>query len=376
MIESISLGKSVLAQISRISETNEEAFDHLVKMAGLSVDEDLQGCDLSEVDFSNCDLRGWNLRDCNLSRSFGYNIKIDDTTDLSGADLTDSVFLSYQYFSETLKRNHLSIETQLNSDWFEETMWAVNNLKSNITIDAQDIAVLMFKRFSSLTAKKEIIDRLATFSKDGNELSRLVEYIIINSKADDQDFRAVLNSKINPIGKNLQNYRAMKSMMYSSPPTIGLLILQKLLYSAFCTVEIEEYKSYVEANSSPAIRRIFLRRVIEKEKIKTEFFYKSQNKYIDYRDKIEVEDSAWRIFEFNRYLEIVTKKSNDNIARGRNYYVGLTRFVFWELEKLNKYGIFLSDGHDSYELRVFETLKRISGVIDRGMRKIIPEPNN
>jgi Pentapeptide repeats (8 copies) len=70
----------------------DQNFAAQVKYLGLEPATDFQHSDLSLVDFSNCDLRGYNFTGSNLRGCFGINVLWDASTNLTDVDADGSLF--------------------------------------------------------------------------------------------------------------------------------------------------------------------------------------------------------------------------------------------------------------------------------------------
>jgi uncharacterized protein YjbI with pentapeptide repeats len=81
-------------------------FSQLVQLLQLDKSCDFVFSNLSEVDFSNADLRGFNFTGADLRNSYGVDVLIDDTTNLEGADVQGSCFATYKRERELFQKKH------------------------------------------------------------------------------------------------------------------------------------------------------------------------------------------------------------------------------------------------------------------------------
>lgn len=82
------------SEMKALLEAETDNFVALCEIAGLDPKTDLRGANLVGVDFTECDIRGFDLRDADLTRTRGTNVTWDSTTNFEGANLTGSIFLA------------------------------------------------------------------------------------------------------------------------------------------------------------------------------------------------------------------------------------------------------------------------------------------
>lgn len=81
-----------MALMKAVITADTDNFVELVHLAGLNPTRELTCANLSMMDFSNCDLRGFNFTNSDLTDTTGENVIWDETTILTGATLTGSLF--------------------------------------------------------------------------------------------------------------------------------------------------------------------------------------------------------------------------------------------------------------------------------------------
>ena len=94
------LPPAVLQQVTAFLSFKDQNFAAQVKYLGLDPAHDFMHSDLSCVDFSNCDLRGFNFTGADLRDSIGVNVLWDSSTNFTNADVRGSLFW---YFLENAK---------------------------------------------------------------------------------------------------------------------------------------------------------------------------------------------------------------------------------------------------------------------------------
>lgn len=80
------------AKIKEIFESDVENFVELAKMNGLDPASDFRHTNMADVDFSNCDIRGFDFTGADLTGSHGVNVIWDETTIIEDSDIEGSLF--------------------------------------------------------------------------------------------------------------------------------------------------------------------------------------------------------------------------------------------------------------------------------------------
>lgn len=79
-------------QFNALANAETDNFVELALMIGLDPKKDFRFGDLSDVDLSNCDVRGFDFTGADLRRVKGTKVIWDSTTILTGADIENSIF--------------------------------------------------------------------------------------------------------------------------------------------------------------------------------------------------------------------------------------------------------------------------------------------
>lgn len=123
--------------IQEILDHESDQFDELTALAGLNPATDFVGCNLSGTDFSGSDLRGFDFSGADLTDCWGTNVKWDDNTNLSGADLQDSMFeyrINERRFFIEHPEKFKEYERLLQRDWVSQFDWVADRTQSQSKI--------------------------------------------------------------------------------------------------------------------------------------------------------------------------------------------------------------------------------------------------
>lgn len=88
----ITISSEVEAQLLAILEADTSNFVELGRIAGLDPSKDYRFANLERSDFSDCDIRSFDFTGADLTNSTGTNVVWDETTILTDADITGSIF--------------------------------------------------------------------------------------------------------------------------------------------------------------------------------------------------------------------------------------------------------------------------------------------
>ncbi|MDX1205245.1 hypothetical protein GOL97_18150 [Sinorhizobium medicae] len=205
-------------KLSAIAEYEGTNFSTLVSLSGLSKTEDFVGADLSNVDFSNSDLRGFNFTDADLSGCYGVSFQIDETTNLTGANVSSSIFAlekeKREFFS--MHKDHLALFTRLQKEyWTTGALWVGENLRrtsKNFEASAK-IAKYLYTSVKDETYKNQILYGIRSTFKTAEEYKDF----LLNQLIDPQITHRSLRGVIDILGKS-----------FSSDPVVNRILLLHL----------------------------------------------------------------------------------------------------------------------------------------------------
>ncbi|MDW9781948.1 hypothetical protein GOB92_27950 [Sinorhizobium meliloti] len=206
------------AKLSAIAEFEGTNFSTLVSLSGLSKTDDFIGADLSNVDFSNSDLRGFNFTDADLSGCYGVSFQIDETTNLTGANVSSSIFAlekeKREFFS--MHKDHLALFTRLQKEyWTTGALWVGENLRrtsKNFEASAK-IAKYLYAGVKDETYKNQILYGIRSTFRTEEEYKEF----LLNQLIDPQITQRSLRGVIDILGKR-----------FASDPVINRILLLHL----------------------------------------------------------------------------------------------------------------------------------------------------
>jgi hypothetical protein len=138
----------------------------LAEIAGLDRESDFRHSDLQNLDFSNSDLRGYDFRGADLSGTVGIDVIWDDTTELSGATVNDSIFaarIRLGKFFEANERASQMLDAISRQDWAGQILWSGKNLlrSSRYHDIAMPVTEALFYRAKDDFLKAELLSYFA-----------------------------------------------------------------------------------------------------------------------------------------------------------------------------------------------------------------------
>lgn len=159
---SLNLSESTIGAVSAVLECASDSFSEIVSVANLDKKRDFQHVNLTGIDFSNSDLRGFNFTGSNLSNSYGVNVLYDESTILDGAIVSNSILHQESerraYFAQNPE--HLQLYVRLRDDyWASGALWIGQNLKrsSKNFETASQIAKFLYPNVHDQTYKNQIL---------------------------------------------------------------------------------------------------------------------------------------------------------------------------------------------------------------------------
>lgn len=136
------LSAANISVLNDICSSQSENFNELTVLAGLDPTNDFRFSDLRGIDFSNSNLCGYDFTGSDLRGCFGSNIIWDNSTSLTDARISSSVFFYKSSESEYFRRHPDAMRTVdiLNKDhWTNTSSWIFKNTKQS-----KDLSMLMY----------------------------------------------------------------------------------------------------------------------------------------------------------------------------------------------------------------------------------------
>lgn len=309
------------------SETN---FVELTKVAGLNPARDYVGSDLSRVDFSNCDLRGYNFSDANLSFAFGIGVTFDSTTILTGSTVTSSCFALEKEIRDTFS-NDLSLAPLLNKlkkeYWANGALWISDNIrrgKKNFTANTV-VAKALFGEITDATYKNQIL----YFLKDAFHDRSSYRDFLLSQIRDPLSTYRVIRSALEILSRVFKNdaYTSELILSYLSHPNAEIRkICVPVATSPRLSASVKSavYKAIID-EEDPAIRRLYVKSVCMRiGKDAEDMFYDERTKsFFDFAEPLDNDTLIQMVrgFLLKRKREIRAEGIQHFSVENRDYYI-------------------------------------------------------
>lgn len=251
--------KEKLSAIAAFEGTN---FSDLVSLAGLSKSEDFIGVDLSDVDFSNSDLRGFNFTNSNLSGSYGVAFRMDETTVLTNANVSSSVFALEKEKREffAIHKDHLALFNRLQREyWTTGALWVGENLRRtsrNFEASAK-IAKYLYASVRDETYKNQILYGIRSTFRTREEYKDF----LLNQMIDPQITQRSLRGVIDILGKSFANdpvvNRILLLHLSHENKDIRKLCIQPVMARRFFSRNREAILTCIANESDPFLRMLY-----------------------------------------------------------------------------------------------------------------------
>ena len=335
-------------------EEDSTNFARLVKSARLTPSRDLVGCDFSDVDFTDSDLRGFNFSNCDLRGSYGSNFVFDETTIFDGANIESSVFSYYQSLTEfsddyELEKKYAKLRSQ---NWIGLCQWIANNVHIAVAEQNKRMAIRLFFEVRDLSVKTDILLRLKFLFNNLDDYRKFIVNIIIREPYDHKAVSAAMRVASSIIGSDQFIYKMILSHAKRSDRAVQSAITYGLMRSNFLRVYHDRVKDILDVNSNRELRIYYLRRMNYLFRICVEDFIQIRpGVFVDYAFKL-------------REIDVISilNSSSDRIVRGRiqtgrskrglsehevvlQARLDTLREILASLRKFERRGIFLLEDH-------------------------------
>ncbi|MBB3612091.1 pentapeptide repeat-containing protein [Rhizobium sp. BK602] len=252
-------GKERLSTIAAFEGTN---FTKLVELSLLSKTSDFIEADLSHVDFSNSDLRGFNFTGANLAGCYGINVRLDETTVLTDANVAGSILAvekeKREYFS--MHEDHYSLYKRLQKEyWTTGALWVGENLRKNSkNFEASArIAKYLYASVKDQTYKNQILYGIMGTFKSSEEYK---EFLLIQL-SDRSLTRRSLRGVLDILGSVFAADPIVKKMLLlylgHSDKEIRKLCIPPVMVKPFFIENREAILRSVYTETDPSLRMLY-----------------------------------------------------------------------------------------------------------------------
>lgn len=164
-------------QLSRkVSEVETDNFVRLADVAELDKRRDFRFSNLENVNFSNCDLAGFDFTGANLKGAFGRNVNWDNSTILKDARLENSMFsLDFRLKQEVYSNNEsMKLFKKVNSSYWPDKLIWIYSSRKNLS-GRRSLLEALFQHSDDNYEKGEILEHISqSYVRDSKKLEFLV----------------------------------------------------------------------------------------------------------------------------------------------------------------------------------------------------------
>lgn len=259
---SLEISQDDCSRIVRIIESKNDNFVHLVHEAGLDPRRDLIGCDLSNVDFSDSDLRGFNLSYCDLRGAIGHNVTFDQTTIFNGADIESSVF-SYAALLDPFQDEfqEQAYQRLKGEYWPKLCNWIGDNVRAGFPGDAKRMAIRLFFDANDLTVKTDLLLRIRRLFQSTDDFKAFLVNVILRKPGDFRAVQAAIQTSSGIIESDYFLFRTLLSFVRQADETTATSVLSQLIGSRFFGRHIESIGEILTHSRDGRIRAQYIRRI-------------------------------------------------------------------------------------------------------------------
>ncbi len=277
-------GAGIVEVFDAVLESSSDNFVHLAELAGLRKDKDFRYENLRGVDFSDCDLRGFDFTGSCLEVAFGNENTIwDATTILTDADVDGSLFENDRAVDV---REGLP-EGLLGQHWADQIIW-MDRLRPNpqdYHEDAQKL-LLVFLKSDDAFVRRTAMNLLAKYLSP-DEILEIIDELVLSGEE-----RTLVAAA----------FSLLKTLFHKRPSTVIKLALTHLQgnWAAEAAVflghvlpkgkQLLHLSELISRHESPLVRRRYITALAERTGIRT---------LISIRDQISGE-----VFDFGEIIKL------------------------------------------------------------------------
>jgi hypothetical protein len=193
--------------------SGDDDFASIANNLNLDKSADFRNSNLSRVDFSYADLRGFDFTGSDLRRSYGLDIEVDETTTFDRCDLAGSIFEKYvgerTFFESTPDASRLyhllkSGDTYEVSDWIASRSGHLGGAQLK-GLDEKSASILCQKLIVDevdLTKRTTLFYNLRRFTNSEDDMRRVVADFVAFHLNDSSVIRAFIKVAANILSKD------------------------------------------------------------------------------------------------------------------------------------------------------------------------------
>jgi hypothetical protein len=259
----------VFERAQRFFASTDTNFGQLLKLAGINPKTDLRHADLSHVDFSDSDLRGFDFTGCDLRGSIGVNVEWDDTTRLTDADVSDSLFAYVtdrkRFFQENPE--HLEKVGMLVGEYWANAIVQVANMlhESEDRAASLQIARAVFEETKDPTVRSDILLHMGVANPSKEDHKAFIYHLLAKRGKDRTVLRPALSALRYQYLDDLDAFNAMLKFVTNPDPQVQLYALTGVMSSRHFFNALDEIHDLVLVSKNPMMRRAFVGRIARRE---------------------------------------------------------------------------------------------------------------
>ncbi len=266
-------------------------FVELLSLLDLDPAKDLRCSNLRSVDFSNCDLCGFDFSGSDLRGAFGQNVRYDSTTIFTGAD-TDSSIFSYACWKRTRSPNSV-VDAHINrlskDYWLNQTI-SIDSIIANEKDKSKTLLYLtsMFEQTSHLSVRHDMLLRIGLYARSTTDYVSFLSHLCASRTE-----VATIASAIRVLADIYHNREdavaTLRLFSQSEDNTIRSAALEGLIRSKFI---VDNYRIILQQMQRPTLgklRRLLVGRIsgLLGPTVRSSCIDSIYNRYLDYNDTID-----------------------------------------------------------------------------------------
>lgn len=267
-IEAI-ISDEILARAERFSFFEPSNFNQQVDFLGLDPKRDFQNADLCFVDFTDCDLRGFNFKGADLRRSTGVRTSWDDSTSFDGAQTDGSIFhygLAKQRFFDANPDLAEQVAILRNEHWTNVILTVEAMLRADRhTGKALRVARAVFDETTSSTVRSEILLYMSLGMETRDEHKAFIYNTLSKYRDDPRVLRTTLRTLRSLYVNDLDAFNMMAPFVRHEDERVSQEAALGVLTSTHFKSAQAEVKEAFLSSSSSLTRRAFIARIARVE---------------------------------------------------------------------------------------------------------------
>lgn len=282
----------IVNRVASLVDVDETNFVLLARRLTLDPAHDFQNGDLRDVDFSDCNLDGFDFSGADLRGATGVNVTGKPV--LEGADVSDSLF-EYQvgqerYFADN-PDDRETVDRIAAEYWANAILSVERLIQSRADGSGTKIAAAIFDKTKDSTVRTNIL----LFMRLSSESSQDHKSFIGNMLAKHSDDISVLLAGVRALtafyASHRDGFRWLLKFLNHKNPLVRSAAFRGVVNSKRLPEAIPDVVKYVLSTTQPEHRRAFVGRVSRLLGLKyarAAFDYR-ENRFIDFREEITME---------------------------------------------------------------------------------------